>query len=181
MAATTAALLTVEEFQELPQPEGQRIELIQGEVVSMPVAGYPHEKTKANWNRILTRWLIDNPIGEVFVETGFVLDEHNAPIPDVSLVLNHRLVPGTKGPLTGAPDLAIEVVSSETASHLEIKIALYFAHGSKAVIVAYPEQRVLRVYDASGISRKLEPHETLEGIDLLPGFRVPVSAIFEGV
>ncbi len=181
MAATTAALLTVEEFQELPQPEGQRLELIQGEVVSMPVAGYPHEIPKSNFGRILNIWLVDNPIGKVFTETGFVLDEHNAPIPDVSLVLNHRLVPGTKGPLTGAPDLAIEVVSSETASHLETKLDLYLAHGSKAVIVAYPEQRVLRVYDASGVSRKIEPHEVLEGMDLLPGFRVPVSAIFEGV
>src|SRR5712692_2857513 len=173
MAATTAALLTVEEFQELPQPEGQRIELIQGEVVSMPVAGYPHERTKANFTSILNGWVAQNPIGVVFAETGFVLDEHDAPIPDVSLVLNDRLVPGSKGPLTGAPDLAIEVVSSETASHLESKIDLYLAHGSRAVLVAYPEQRVLRVYDASGVSRKLESHQVLEGIELLPGFSVP--------
>jgi len=181
MSATTAALLTVEEFLELPEPEGQRIELIGGEVVSMPLAGYPHEKTKANLTRILIRWLIDHPIGEVFVETGFRLDEHNCPIPDVSLVLNHRLIPGAEGLLTGAPDLAIEVVSSEAASHLETKIDLYLAHGSKAVIVAYPRQRVIHVGDTGRGFRRLGQHQVLEGIEPLPGFSVPVSAIFEGV
>ena len=181
MAATTATLLTVDQFQELPEREGERMELIHGEIVSMPVAGYPHEKTKANLSRILITWANINPIGQVFCETGFRLDEHNAPIPDVSLVLNHRLVPGTEGPLSGAPDLAIEVVSSETASHLETKIDLYLAHGSKAVLVAYPKQRVLRVFDASGLARKLECHQILEGIELLPGFTVPVAAVFEGV
>ena len=181
MAATTATPLTVEQFLELPEPEGQRFELIRGEVVAMGRGGYAHEKVKANFGRILNAWLAHNPSGEVFTETMFRLDEHNSPITDVSLVLKHRLVPGAEGPLTGAPDLAIEVVSSETASDLESKIDLYLAHGSQCVLAAYPKRRVLRVYDASGFSRKLEQHQVLEGLELLPGFSIPVLAIFEGV
>ena len=40
---TTTALVTVQEFLALPEMEGQRMELIGGEVVTMPPAGDPHE------------------------------------------------------------------------------------------------------------------------------------------
>jgi Uma2 family endonuclease len=45
----------------------------------------------------------------------------------------------------GAPDLAIEVVSSEEAEDLEAKIEDYLAYGSRAVWVLYPERPVMRV------------------------------------
>jgi Uma2 family endonuclease len=41
--------------------------------------------------------------------------------------------------LRGAPDLAVEVVSSETAARLRTKIGLYLKNGSKAVWVVFPE------------------------------------------
>jgi hypothetical protein len=47
MGATTT-LVTVREFLELPEPEGQRMELIGGEVVTMGQGGMPHEVTKSN-------------------------------------------------------------------------------------------------------------------------------------
>jgi Uma2 family endonuclease len=73
------------------------------------------------------------------------------------------------------------VVSSETAVRLEKKIDLYLAHGSKSVWVVFPEQRIVRIFDASGQSRKFEQNQTLEDPSVLPGFRVPVAAIFEGL
>ena len=64
MGATTT-LVTVQEFLALPEPEGQRIELIGGEVVSMSFGHIPHEVVKKNLNKILVVWLAQNPIGEV--------------------------------------------------------------------------------------------------------------------
>ena len=54
---TTTTLVTVQEFLALPEIEGDRLELIEGEVISMPMSGYPHEVTKTNLNRLLIAWL----------------------------------------------------------------------------------------------------------------------------
>lgn len=79
------------------------------------------------------------------------------------------------------PELAIEVVSSEKAAHLETKIELYLAHGAKSVWVAYPQRRVVRVFDPVGGAKRFEHDEPLVDPNVLPGFAVPTSAIFEGV
>ena len=180
MGATTT-LVTVPEFLQLPEPEGQQTELIGGEVISMPRAGYPHEVTKSNVVRLLTAWSLQNPALRVFVETAYQVNERNCVIPDVSLLAVERIVPGSTGVFAKAPELAIEVVSSETAEHLETKIGLYFAHGSKSVWVVYPQQRFVRIFDTAGGSKKFEHDQTLADPAILPGFSVPSSAIFEGV
>lgn len=177
--ATTTTLVTVQEFMELPEPEGQLIELIGGEVVSMPRAGIPHEVVKKTLIKILVLWLANNSTAELFVETAYELGEQNCLIPDLSVLFPGRILPGNTGIIQGAPELAIEVVSSESAERLEQKIELYLAHGSKSVWVVYPSQRIVRVFDTAGQSRKFDPSQTLEE-SLLPGFSVQVSAIFEG-
>ena len=58
MATTT--LVTVQEFLRMPEPEGQRIELIGGEVVTMGRGGIPHETVKKNLIRMLVLWLGGN-------------------------------------------------------------------------------------------------------------------------
>jgi Uma2 family endonuclease len=177
----TTTLVTVQEFLQLPGPEGQRIELIGGEVVSMSFGHIPHEVVKKNLNKILVVWLAQNPIGEVFNETMFQLDEYNSLIPDLSILFPGRVTPGATGLFQGAPEVAIEVVSSETSTRLETKIELYLAHGSKSVWVVFPEQRAIRIFDATGQSKKFEQHQIVEDQSVLPGFQVPVATIFEGV
>jgi Uma2 family endonuclease len=177
----TAAPITVAEFLEMSLPEGQKTELIDGEVVTMPMAWYKHERVKANFNRGFTAWSLGNPLGLVFNEAGFQLDEHNGLIPDVSFVRNEHLRPDIHGPMQGAPDVAIEVVSSETAAQLARKVALYLQHGSKLVMAAFPEQRELWVHRPDGTARRLGPGEILEAPDVLPGFSSPVEAFFEGI
>ncbi len=179
MGATTT-LVTVREFLELPEPEGQRMELIGGEVVTMGQGGMPHEVTKSNIIHVLAAWLLQNPIGRLFSETMFQLDEQNCLIPDVSVLHPGHTYPGGTGSIQGAPEIAIEVVSSETAVHLEKKIDLYLAHDSKSVWVVFPVQRIVRIFDANGQTRKFDQNQTLEDATL-PGFRVPVAAIFEGL
>jgi len=164
----------------MPEPEGQKLELIGGEVVSMGRGKIPHEVAKKNLTKILVVWLAQNPIAELFPETMYQLDEYTSLIPDLGVIFPGRLSPGSTGWIQAAPELAIEVVSSEPADRLEQKIELYFAHGSKSVWVVYPKWRVIRIFDANGQSRKFEQSQTLED-PVLPGFSAPVSAIFEGI
>jgi len=171
--------VTVREFLQLPDPEFEIMEFIEGEVVTIDRGDFPHEVVKSNVSRVLTLWLFENPFAAVFGASGFQLDERNCLIPDVSVVREEHLVPGSNGLIEGGPEIAIEVVSSETAARLEEKIELYLAHGSKSVWVVFPEQRVVRIYDASGQARKFERNDTLEDDGVLPGFRVPLAAIFK--
>ncbi len=91
MGVTTTALLTVEQFADLPQEENQSNELVHGEIVRMSNAKLLHEMVKANGAEILTRYVIENPIFKVFSETMYKLDSGDGYVPDVSLLLKQRL------------------------------------------------------------------------------------------
>jgi len=177
---TTTTLLTVHDFLALPESSDQRRELIGGEVFSMSYGGRLHELIKSRINRLLMAWLLQNRPGTVLVETGFRLDEHEFLIPDVSYVLKDPGEPGDRGHIQGAPDLAIEVISSEPAAQLSRKVALYLSHGGKSVWAVFPDEQKVWIYSA-GQAREFQRDEMLEDIQVLPGFRAPVSALFEGV
>ena len=173
--------MTVDEFLKLPEVEGEKMELIHGEAVSMAYAGFLHERVKSNLIKILSAWLGQNPFGQVFAETTYRMDGEEGLAPDLSVLRNKRLTPVTKDLPLGAPDLAIEVVSSETAARLRTKIRLYLKYGSKAVWVVYPEERMIEVHRAIDHVTILEQDQILEDHDALPGFSTPVAAIFEGL
>ena|SRR5712691_5696940 len=178
----TTALLTVEQFAQLPQEESMRCELVQGEIVCMGNSGFLHERIKANANQVLTRYVFENPIGMVFSETMYKLGARDSPIPDVSFLLNERIpAKATNAVPEGAPDLAFDVVSSESAAFLERRINLYLATGCRLVCVAYPLERTLWTYHANGEYRRLREGQYLEAPDLLPGFRVLVDRFFDGI
>jgi len=180
--AVTTALLTVEQFAALPEEEVMRCELVEGEIVPMGDAKFIHELVKANANRLLTAYVLENPIGVVFSESMYKLGEREGRIPDVSLLLNHRIPPkGYDKHLEGAPDLAFEVVSSETAAFMERKINLYLAAGSRAVWIAYPQERTMWAHRPNGESRHLREGQYVQEPDLLPGFRVLMDRFFEGI
>ena len=180
MGATTT-LITVQEFFAMPEAEGIIQELIGSEVVSMPAGHIPHEVVKKNVIKGLVPWLAQNSPGEVFVEAMYQLDEHNVLIPDMGVLFPGRISPGSTGCVQGAPEIAIEVVSSEPAARLEEKIELYLAHGSKSVWVIYPRQRVVRIDDAAGGSKRFHGDQLLADPNVLPGFSIPTSSIFQGL
>jgi Uma2 family endonuclease len=178
---TTSALMTVDEFLKLPDIEERLVELIQGEVVDMASGGPVHETVKSNLNGIVRDWLKDHPIGKLYVETGYQIENYSSLVPDLSVLSIERVKRGLPDLLHGAPDLAIEVVSSETAARLRTKIGQYLKHGSKRVWVVYPEERTLDIHGANRQVITLEQDQVLEDHDALPGFSTPISAIFEGL
>jgi Uma2 family endonuclease len=179
--STTTTPLTADEFLKLLDTEEQRVELIDGEVIDMPSGGPVHEQVKANINRILNRWLDRHGAGLVYNESAYRLDDHIVQIPDLSVLGSERLGLGIDERFRGAPDLAVEVVSSEPAERLQTKIRLYFKHGSKGVWSVFPGSRIVQINHPNGHSETLEQDQILEDPDALPGFSTPVSAIFEGL
>jgi len=179
--STTTTPLTADEFLKLLDTEEQRVELIDGEVIDMPSGGPVHEQVKANINRILNRWLDRHGAGLVYNESAYRLDDHIVQIPDLSVLGSERLGLGIDERFRGAPDLAVEVVSSEPAERLQTKIRLYFKHGSKGVWSVFPGSRIVQINHPNGRAETLEQDQILEDGEALPGFTAPVSAIFEGL
>ena len=102
-------------------------------------------------------------------------------MPDLSVLNSERLQRRIEEQLRGAPDLAVEVVSSETADRLQTKIRLYFKHGSKSVWSIFPGRPWFRSAIPNGHTGTFEQDQVLEDSEVLPGFNTPVSAIFEGL
>ena len=105
-------------------------------------------------------------------------------IPDIAFTRKER-VPAS-GPAKGharvRPDLVVEVISpNDVADELEEKIDDFLAAGVPLIWVVSPATRSVQVYRQGGSGTRLGPDDRLDGEDVLPGFRVEVSRLFEGL
>jgi Uma2 family endonuclease len=177
---STTTLTTVEQFEQLPQEDGVRYELKDGELVRMANAKYRHEKTKAMILRALVPYVLEKPVGEVHAEMSFALSSSRVYVPDVSFVSNEAAAKADLDHIfQGPPDVAIEVVSeSESALDLREKIEDYLNAGSRAVWAFYPKVRVIDVYDESGV-HEVRDDQILEAPEVLPGFQARAGQFFE--
>jgi len=159
-------------------PNGKHYELSgSGELIAAGNAGKKHELTKSRTASALFKW--ERPeVGVVFSETMFSVGE-GARIPDVAFVSKARMDahPEDDGPISFAPNLAIEVVSdSEPAEDAELKVREYLAAGVEEVWQMYPKGRFVRVRTSDGY-RDLYPSDAIS-TPVLPGFNTPVGDLF---
>jgi Uma2 family endonuclease len=100
-------------------------------------------------------------------------------VPDVCFISNERLQRGGNyavAPLTGAPDLAIEIVSpNDRASEVEEKVQQWLDGGALAVWVIYPAGPLLRAHRPDRTARTYGPDDEVDGGDVLPGFRMRLA------
>lgn len=104
-------------------------------------------------------------------------------LPDVAYISYDRL-PGRKIPKAPipdlAPDLAVEILSrSNTAAEIRRKLGEYFSAGVRLAWIVDPKKKTVRVYTSANQSTLLGDGDTLDGGDVLPGFRLPLARIFE--
>src|SRR2546425_434794 len=110
-----------------------------------------------------------------YVEKAYRVEEHEMFRPDVSFISSARLRPPSHtGPYSGAPDIAVEVISSDRADRLRHKIRKCLQNGSAVVLLVYPEDREVTVHTPSGV-RELSGDDVLALSEVLPGFSVRIS------
>lgn len=175
-------LLTAEEFFRLYSSKDGDFELVKGEVVEMAPPGWDHGETAANIASALRTFARRHNLGRVVVETGFRLTSQPDTVRghDVAFVRRERVpVGGMRGFFSGAPDLAVEVVSpSDTASDMEQKVQEYLRNGTQRVWVVYPDSRRIEVYSPDGTSRGYREDTAIQDEELLPGFSLELREIF---
>ena len=105
--------------------------------------------------------------------------------PDLAFVSQPRIsrlgeIP--EGFFEGSPDLAIEIRSpSETPKRFQEKLIQYFENDTVLVWAMNIKRRTVSVYRGPDKVRVLKEGDELTGEELVPGFTITVSKIFEGV
>jgi Uma2 family endonuclease len=176
--------MTVEDLYVMPD-DGFSYELQAGLLVSEPLPGGRHGSVTAAVAGILRAHVREHRLGVVFAgDSGFVLARKPDTVrgPDVAFVSRERFERSGDAvkAFAGAPDLAVEILSpSNTPAALHAKVADYLAAGTRRVWVVDPEAQTVTVYASLLGPHRLGEEETLEGDDVVPGFRVRVGEIFE--
>lgn len=177
-------LLTAEEFLHHPAAEGAS-ELVNGEIVYMSPAGAVHHIIGGALFAQLWAYVEAHTLGDAFMDNvGYYLPipgrtRDTVRAPDVSFVAAGRLTTIPRGFLRLAPDLAAEVLSPEnTAADMDARMADYFAAGTRLLWVIDPDRRTVAVHSPNAPARWLAAADTLDGGDVVPGFVLPVAALF---
>ena len=80
-----------------------------------------------------------------------------------------------------APDLAAEIVSpSQYHPEMDAKARLFLARGVRLVWVIWPTAQEIDVWRPGSMTpvATLHASDTLDGLDVLPGFTLPVAELF---
>lgn len=176
--ASAAVKITVDEFLALPEIEDLHRELVHGEIWEEPLgnAGETHEIVKSNLNEALILAAGRPRRFRLMIETSFRFGD-DVLIPDLSLLIKSDPTRfGREGILACIPDIAIEIVSSDSATRLMEKIALYRESAVSEIWVLYPRLGTIAIYTKNAV-REVRPADTLTS-PLLPGFALPLSELF---
>jgi Uma2 family endonuclease len=180
--ATTEKLMTAEDLWRLPD-DGQRHELIAGELRTMAPSGWEHGELTLAIGGPLRDYVRAHQLGRAFgAETGFLLATNPDTVlaPDAAFVARERAGAGRRaGYWPGPPDLAVEVISpGDLYTEVEEKVATWLAYGTRMVIVLNPRRRTATVHRSPTEVRHLTENDVLDGEDVVPGWTVPVRDLF---
>lgn len=183
----TTHLMTADELSVMPHHENgrdYRLALVRGELKRMSPTKPLHGVFTAEITLELGLFIRTHKLGRVFgAETGFLVERDPDTVYgiDVAFVSHERLkeAGSLEKFFAFAPDLAVEVLSpSNTVDEIDEKVMLYFAAGSRAVWVFNPRRRNVKAYRSPNDVRILTAADTLDGEDVLPGFRLVLADLF---
>jgi Uma2 family endonuclease len=186
--STTTRLITADELLVMPHRDEHGnyclLELIRGEVKRMSPTGITDGVFWSKVNSALESFVTANDLGIVCgAETGFIVERAPDSVlgADVAFISHERLAkienPDKFGPF--APDLAVEVLSpGNRPGEIAEKVALHFGAGARAGWVFNPKKRTAAVYTSPTDVRILNEQDTLDGGEVLPGFKLELSKLF---
>lgn len=171
----------------LPDGDDSLYEVVNGQRVEKPFMSVYGTQIAFLLAWHLQVFAVAHKLGRVVVETIFGLPLARGlqqRRPDAAFVsyerwAKNRPLPHTD-PWSVVPNLAIEALSkSNPAEDIVHKIQEYFEAGVQLVWVVYPVQRLVYVYESPTRIRVLTQTQELDGGAVLPGFTLPIAALFE--
>jgi Uma2 family endonuclease len=175
--------LTYEEYLLFPD-DGRRHELIGGEHYVTPAPTTVHQRFLGNLYRLLTSFVLENKLGEVFfAPVDVILSRQDVVQPDLIFISNARLDRLTRENVQGAPDLVVEVVSDASRqTDKKRKRALYGRHDVVEYWIADPELKIIEIYRRDEQNRlvKVAEYEDAGSLTspLFPGLTIDLASLW---
>jgi Uma2 family endonuclease len=174
VATTTTRLMTVAEYEQIPNPPGGVYELYHGELVEVRYPQYPHIRAQWQLRRLLEAAAGNSRV--VLTEFPYrPLPEHECWGADVAYLTRERW-DGIDRYFMGAPELVVEVLSpSNKAAKLIEKRKLCLENGSDQFCVVDTDHRLVEVSTPDGHSIT---YKSGQQIPLFFGGHIAVDEIF---
>lgn len=182
-------ILTIADWESMPEDDGNRYEIIEGELFVSCGPGLTHQRVVMNLIFLFWSFLEKHPIGEVVTTPGLILSQHSGVIPDLVVFLNEQsdtIITGER--LTGPPALVIEVISpgSENIRRDRVdKLRLYAKHRVPEYWIVDPGSLTVDQYVSRGssltLSQTLQREEERLSSTAIPGFSCLLSQIFSRI
>lgn len=183
---TKLKTLTIDDWEALPHGDGNRYEIIEGELFVSCSSGLTHQRVVINLIILFASFLEKNRIGEILTDMGLILSRYSGVIPDIVVFLNEtgeNIITGDR--LTGPTDLVIEVISPGSANIRRDrvdKLRLYSKHRVPEYWIVDPANLTVDQYVLHGpslkLSQTLQREEERLSSAVIPGFSCLLSQIF---
>ncbi len=173
------------EFEDLPSFDG-KLELIEGKLV-IKMAGDRHGRIINRLNRKIAFFDPEENLGIAWSDTSFDMGIGWIPAPDLGFIVAARVPPESEKSVQVIPDLAVEVWSPSDLDSQSLreaamtKIRKYQEVGVRLIWAINPRQKMVLVYRPGQAEpiKILHINDQLDGEEIIPGFVMPVKALFE--
>ncbi len=183
----TDRLITADEFAAMP--EHACYELVLGRLVPVAPASTDHGDIGSNLSYLVMHHVRTHRLGRTYIaETGFDISQPGD-VGQTVLGADLAFIRADRVPARGGrpafkrvvPDMVYEVASdSQTGEEMADKARLWTGRGVRLCWIQWPARNTIDVWHPGDVApRTLGLTDELDGEDVLPGFRCPVSAAFE--
>lgn len=177
---------TVDDLKEIEAVEGERYEVINGELYVAKQPSWEHQGICVSLGGLLEQWNYESGLGHVSTAPGVIFSKEDGVAPDLVWMSRDRLRHGRDraGHFIVAPELVVEIVSPGAGNarrDRQTKLALYAREGVDEFWIVDWQARTVEVYRRAGgtleLARSLHGNDVLDS-PLFPGFSVPITRLW---
>lgn len=182
--------MTIEDFIRLYDTEGP-FELVDGERIALSPNVSRHGVILKHLITAMVKYEETTRNSEAFMEMPFVLVEESgwvrgSRVPDLMVFTTERIAAYKAAdpdwqdkPFLLVPDIAVEIISAnDLYTGVQDKVENYLDDGVRVVWVINPRRKNVTVYQTIKRIEVLSGDTALTGGDVLPGFSMPLPALF---
>jgi Uma2 family endonuclease len=179
MVRTSLTVDDYERFISQPENDERLFEYIDGEIVEVVTNTFCSLVALRIGGRIMV-YVEEHDLGYTTGEAGGYQVGDNRYLPDVGFISKKRQPESPHGTfISNPPDLAVEVISpTDQPKKVRTKTANYVAVGTVVWLVD-PEAQEIEVHSPGKAVKTYHFNDTLDGGDILPGFKIVLKDIFK--
>ena len=163
--------------------DGQRYEVIDGELIVSPAPGWSHQRGLGKLYVKVALHVYGLRLGEIVTApVGVALDDENGVQPDIVYISRERAHQISQRGIEGAPDLVVEMLSPSTqAIDRGKKMRRYAASGVRHYWIVDPRTHILEAYLLGEGSYELVGEFGPGSVfrpSLFPGLEIPIDDLW---